>query len=398
MHARSNAVRSIRRACTRSIRWPGPRGDLAGPLAKAIADKRLAGWLDSLAPQSAEYAKLSSAYRSAMAAARESGDGRTQIAASGLIHVGDSDERVPAIARQLQDNDYLAAGAATSGSRRFTQTMADALKRMQRDYGIADDGVVGPNTIEVLNLRPADRARALAVGLERLRWIARNPPATRIDVNIAAARLRYFRDGQMVDSRKVIVGQPGKETPLLMSPIYRLVANPTWTIPKSIENSEMADVGAGYLSRHNMVRQNGYIVQQPGPDNALGLVKFDMQNTHAIYLHDTGSPSLFGRSQRHLSHGCVRVNDALGFAQMLAEDEGIADQWNKARDSGDQTFVDLPNQIPVRLLYENVRVTDGGQVAIGTDPYGWNGPVARALGFQEGKTSKARADKVDIGP
>ena len=92
------------------------------------------------------------------------------------------------------------------------------------------------------------------------------------------------------------------------------------------------------------------------------------------------------------------VNDALGFAKMLAEDEGISDQWNKARDSGDQTFVDLPKQIPVRLLYENVRVTDGGQVAIGTDPYGWNGPVARALGFQEGKASKARADKVDIGP
>lgn len=373
-----------------------PQADLAAPLANAIAQNKLSEWLASLAPQTNEYVKLSEAYGDASKEMRSGGDDGSRIAASGLIRVGDTDERVPAIAQQLQTNGYLSSGAASSN--RYTQQMAEALKRMQRNYGIADDGVVGPDTVEVLNLRPADRARALAVGMERLRWLERDPPATRIDVNIAAARLRYYRDGEMVDSRKVIAGQPGNETPLLLSPVYRLVANPTWTIPKSIENEEMANVSANYLSQRNMVRRDGYIVQLSGPDNALGLVKFDMINDHAIYLHDTGSPSLFDRSERHLSHGCVRVHNALEFAEMLARDQGISAKWEEARAASDQTFVDIPNQIPVRLLYQNAHLDNSGQVAIGTDPYGWNGPVAEALGFEEGKRSQARAQEVDVGP
>src|SRR3546814_5864042 len=80
------------------------------------------------------------------------------------------------------------------------------------------------------------------------------------------------------DHRRVVVGQPDWETPQLSSAISRLVANPTWTVPKSIERSEMAAKGANYLRRNNMVRRDGWIVQLPGPDNVLGQVKFDMRN------------------------------------------------------------------------------------------------------------------------
>ncbi len=325
------------------------------------------------------------------------------IAANGLIRPGDRDDRVPAIAKQLAAEGYLLDFGTTSApapapSHLYTSDIADAVRALQRDYGLAEDGVIGPRTIEVLTLSPADRARALAVALERLRWLARNPPATRIDVNIAAARLTYYRDGVPVDSRKVIVGKPGRETPLLSSPIYRLVANPTWTIPKSIENTELAHVGPDYLASHNMVRRGGYIVQQPGPDNALGMVKFDMVNDQAIYLHDTSAPGLFERSQRHLSHGCVRVEDALGFAQRIAEDEGVADRWQAASIGGDQTFVAVPVRIPVRLLYQNAFVDEMGRVAVRTDPYDWNGPVARGLGFDDSAHTRTQAQAIDIGP
>ena len=114
----------------------------------------------------------------------------------------------------------------------YTQAIADALKGLQTDYGIAADGVVGPETLKVLNLNDGDRTRALAVGLERRRWLSRTPPAARIDVNTGAAQLRYYRDGTLVDKRKVIVGESSRETPGLSSPIYRLVANPTLTVPK----------------------------------------------------------------------------------------------------------------------------------------------------------------------
>lgn len=390
-----------------------PPADLAAPLATAIAEGKLAGWLAGLAPQDRDYAILAKAYQEAaqaVPAASQAAD--TRLPTSGVIRAGDSDDRVPALARQLADGGYLgpaakapprrASGlpspAGADPSHIYTAPMAAAVKRLQAEYGLASDGVVGPETLEVLNVRPGDRARALAVALERRRWQARNPPATRIDVNVAVARLDYYRDGTLVDSRKVIVGKPGTETPQLMSPIYRLVANPTWTIPKSIEKREMANVSARYLKSRNMVRKDGFIVQQPGRDNALGLVKFDMLNDQAIYLHDTGTPALFDRSQRHLSHGCVRVADALGFAKMIAEDQGIAAEWQQAQDGRKMTFVTLPEKLPVRLLYRNAFVDDQGEVAIRTDPYGWNGPIAKALGFGEGSALRARIKAVDFTP
>ena len=393
---------------------PRPDPDLAAGLAKALQDNSLTAWLDGLAPQDAAYRQLSDAYLQVRDQAQ--GTGPDKIAASGSIHVGDSDPRVPAVIAALTDGGYLTADAreasssAPTGRSRsvspavsqnptlYTQMASSAVEQLQRDYGIVADGIVGSNTLTVLNLGPGERTRALAVGLERRRWQSRTPPATRIDVNTAAARLQYFRGGELVDERKVIVGEPDKETPQLSAPLYRLVANPTWTIPKSIQNGELANVGSSYLKSHNMVKRGGWIVQQPGPDNALGVVKFDMKDDQAIYLHDASSRSLFDRSQRHLSHGCVRVEDAPGFARRLAEDAGVSDQWQKATDTGKQTFVSLPAEIPVRLLYENVFVDGAGKVAFRTDPYGWNDAVAEKLGFPKGAGSRAKAGGIDLGP
>ncbi|MES3151110.1 L,D-transpeptidase family protein [Sphingomonas faeni] len=388
---------------------PRPKTDVVAGLGGALATGRLDEWLQSLAPQDAEYRTLSDAYVRLSRAAAAAGP--VSPIAGGLIRVGDRDARVAVIADQLMESGYLpATTAATSADAAqasvspspqpliYTQALADALKGLQKDYGIAADGVVGPETLKVLNLGAGDRARALAVALERRRWLARTPPATRIDVNTAAAQLRYYRNGTMADERKVVVGEPGHETPALGSPIFRLVANPTWTVPKSIQNGEMANVDDAYLQAHNMVLRDGWIVQQPGPDNALGLVKFDMANDQAIYLHDTSAPALFDRSQRHLSHGCVRVEDALGFAQMLADDEGVADAWQAAQASGETTFVPLPNRIPVRLLYHNVYVGEDGTVAFRTDPYGWNDAVAEQLGFAKASARRAEALAIDVGP
>jgi murein L,D-transpeptidase YcbB/YkuD len=113
--------------------------------------------------------------------------------------------------------DYLDKAA---GGTVYTPPMVAAVKRMQADYGIEPDGVIGTEALEILNLSDADRARAIAVNLERLRW-QRNPPGTRVDVNLAAARLAYWRDGKLVGTRRVVVGEPETATPQLGSPILR---------------------------------------------------------------------------------------------------------------------------------------------------------------------------------
>lgn len=242
--------------------------------------------------------------------------------------------------------------------------------------------------------RLVDRARTLAVNLERRRWLERTPPATRIDVNTGATMLTYWRDGQAADSRRVVVGEPGRETPELGSPLYRLVANPTWTVPRSIEHEVESDA---YMARHHMVRRDGWIVQESGPGNSLGLVKFDLRNDQEIYLHDTPAKALFARPDRHASHGCVRVFDALGFAQLIATDEGVLDAWNRARATGDEGFVPLPHPIPVRLMYLTAFLQNG-QLVIVPDAYGWDEAVAEALGLPPRQHVAARPSDNDLGP
>ena len=371
---------------------PRPHPDLRAGLARALAKGDIGKWFDSLAPQDDSYRKLSAAYLALRAA-----EGSTPaIPPSGEpLKPGTSDKRMPAIKHQLRASDYL---AQADGSERYDAATVRAVQRMQADYGIDPDGVIGNDTLEILNLTDADKARAIAVAMERMRWLDRDPPATRIDVNLASARLTYWRDGKAVDTRKVVVGKPETETPQLGSPIYRLVANPTWTVPRSIQSKEIEGKGAGYLRRNNMVWKDGWIVQQPGPQNSLGLVKFDMKNDHQIYLHDTPAKQLFGEVQRQRSHGCVRVEDALGFAEMLARDEGVTDQWQRARATGKESFVPLPHEIPVRLLYQTVLFDQEGEPVIRADPYGWNDRVATALGHPESQSHLLRPSNSDIGP
>lgn len=264
--------------------------------------------------------------------------------------------------------------------------------------------------IAAANGRPAPEliadAVTLAVNLERRRWLDRAPAPTRIDVDTGAATLAYFRDNRLADSRRVVVGQVGKETPSLASPMVRLIANPTWTVPVSIQRNEIEPRGRGYMARNRMAFRGRAIVQAPGPHNSLGLVKFDLRNTHAIYLHDTPAKGLFGADERHRSHGCVRVMDALGFAQLIARDEGVLDQWTSAQrrgrgEDGQEEYrerpINLPRPIPVRLLYHTAHV-ENGRVVIVRDVYGWDEAVARALGLPAGPRRAARGRYNDLGP
>jgi murein L,D-transpeptidase YcbB/YkuD len=401
---------------------PRPEGDVAAGLAAAVDGNSVREWLGGLAPRDAEYRALSEAYlRYSDAASREAAP--AALTAGDSIHVGDSDPRMPTIVAALRAQGYApeAAPPAPPGNgngngnaqapavpradpNRYTPELAAAVRRVQEDYGLDTDTVIGGATLDILNATARDRARQLAVNLERRRWLARNPAGTRIDVNTAAAFLDYWRGGELADSRRVMVGQPGWETPPLASPIVRLVANPPWTVPDSIEEQELANRSAAYLAANNFTRRNGRLVQLPGPGSALGLVKFDMSNRHAIYLHDTPAKGGFQRADRHMSHGCVRVQDAIGFARLLADHDGKRAQFERAlerRDEEDKPregAVQLSNPIPVRLLYHSVYLDRGGRLLFRPDAYGWDETVAEALGLAPRQRQQLRRQRGDIGP
>lgn len=379
-----------------SYEVPRPDPRLAAGLNQAIADNRVGDWLASLAPADADYRALADAYAVARRAA--AGPRPAPIPAGTTIRPGRADPRLPAIAAALRTWGYLppAEGEAPPPAR-YSAEMVEAVRHLQQDHGLEANGAVGEATLAVLNMDAFERARVLAVNLERRRWMPRQEAATRIDVNIADATLTYWRDGQVADRRRVVTGQPGNETPELASPIFQLVAHPTWTVPASIEEEEIAPKGESYLRQHNMVRREGRIVQLSGPDNALGQVKFDMRNDQAIYLHDTPAKALFAEDQRHFSHGCVRVQDALGFATMIAQQEGVLEDWQEALAKNEETFVALPREIPVRLYYQTAFV-DGGRVRYRADPYGLDDDVATALGLAARPRTARTARAADFGP
>ncbi len=346
---------------------PRNQVDVPAGLAEAVTRGNAPEWMDGLAPQDEEYRALSDAYVQHVQAAQQ--------------------QAQPAAGQQTSEVKGQEKGAQSK-----EKSKQEKIKQAEQATPAA----------------ARDRAAVLAVNLERRRWLPRNPEATRIDVNTAGTFLKYIRDNQVVDQRVVVNGEPGWETPQLGSPIYRLAANPDWTVPESIEKDELASLSEAQLQRRNMSRKNGRLVQEPGPENALGLVKFDMQNEHAIYLHDTPSKGAFQQARRHLSHGCVRVNDALGFARMLAEHAGKLDEFNAAQNQQERktTFIDLGEKIPVRLLYHTAYL-DKGELVFQPDPYGWDATVAQALGMAAPAASRINQDSAaqkrqrrggDIGP
>jgi murein L,D-transpeptidase YcbB/YkuD len=384
---------------------PRASADVRQGLAQAIQNGNVTAYLASLAPQTDEYKALSQAHLHYLQLAAT---GQFQKVPQGKpIKPGANDPRVPAVAAALTIAGYFDSAQPSSSagqqsargpSIRYSPQMVAAVKQLQADFGFKPDGIVGGDTLDALNADPGYRARQTAVAMERLRWLQRDPPKTRVDVNTAAAFLDFYRDGQHVDHRNVIAGEDDKPTPQLQAPIYRLVANPTWTVPKGIGENELAKKSPQWLADNNFVMKDGLYVQQSGPKNSLGLVKFDMDDKQAIYLHDTPEKAWFGKAERHRSHGCVRVENALQFAGDIADHQGIADEFQKALATNDETFVKLPTKIPVRLLYHTA-FWDGRQVQFRPDIYDWDNNVARALKLEPGPVIRQKQpESGDIGP
>lgn len=377
---------------------PRPRPDLATRLNEALAKGEVGSWLESLTPQTDEYRALSKAFLQYRQLASQTKV--ATVAEGGLIRPGRSDPRIPGIAAALVANGYLdPKRGAPQDPQRYAGDLVDSVKQMQADYGLKPDGVIGPDSVDALNRGPADRARRLAVGLERLRWTDRTPPETRIDVNTAATFLDYWRGGQHAGRRRVVTGEPGWETPQLQSPMVNLVANPIWRVPDSIYEEELANKGPGYFAANHMAFRDGRLVQLPGPKNSLGQVKFDMENGQSIYLHDTQAKALFADPERHRSHGCVRVDGAVDFAMQLASEEGVAADFHEGLAKGEESFVKLKRQIPVRLLYRTAYY-DGSMVRLVPDIYGWDDPIAAKLGLGAVPPRRRPSGRlgVDVGP
>ncbi len=380
---------------------PRPSADVRQGFMDAAQKGDLASWFNSLVPQTDEYKALSQAHLKYVDLASKT---NFQPVPEGKpINPGGRDSRVPAVAAALQAMGYAAPsaqGQQTASARspaRYSPQLVAAVKQLQADYGLRVDGIIGGNTLAAMNVGPAGLARACAIAMERLRWLQRDPPQTQIDVNSAAAYLDYWRDGQHIDRREVVAGEPDKQTPQIQAPIVNLVAYPKWRVPDSIATDELSKKSQGWLRENNFAMENGKFVQESGPKNSLGIVKLDMDDPQAIYLHDTPAKALFGVPDRHRSHGCVRVRDAVAFANAIAAEEGVGDKFQQAMSGQQEKWVKLSRPIPVRIFYHTA-FWDGSRVQFRPDVYGWDNAIAAALGLIKGVSWLPVPHSGDVGP
>lgn len=362
--------------------------------------------LDALIPMHEHYRALRKALKAYRAVAQAGG--WPWLPPGPDLEAGSRDLRVIALRRRLQLSGDLARSEVDEPEL-YDPTVAQAIERFQRRHGLAADGVVGPQTRELLNVPVEVWIRKLRMSLERWRWMPRDLGARYILVNVPSFELELF-DAQahqpLLDMR-VIVGRTDRRTPSLASEVTQLVINPAWYIPQRIAREDILPqlVGdSGYLERRNIriVSLNGEptpsaeeaarlvregqpfpytLVQDPGPDNALGSIKFRLPNNFSIYLHDTPTQWLFEQDVRAFSSGCVRLQQPLALAEVLLRQE---EAWGNGRlrttiDSGRREVVPLSQPIPIYITYMTAWVDAEGRPNFREDLYRRDTALAQAM-------------------
>ena len=351
------------------------RYDAGAELDKALRTGAMQAWLDGLPPQTREYRALQAAYVAAIRTRPDHARPRVEVAP---LDPGEQDTRTHALRERLAleggELDALDADAPVD------QDLTDALRAYQTRHGLEETGVLDAATVERLNRPVASRAAKLRANMERLRWLPRPEPGSRIDVNIASAELAYLRDGEPETHMLAVAGKLGDETPMVSSAIDSIVLNPPWYVPDDIARREVIPKGAAYMRARHFVWRGGRLIQQPGPSAALGRVKFDFPNPYAVYLHDTPSKASFSLAQRTASHGCVRLQRPVELARLVAAQEpGLsAERVDRALASGKTVRLKLAHPVPVRLLYLTAEPREDGVVYL-PDVYGWDSRLLALL-------------------
>jgi L,D-transpeptidase YcbB len=363
--------------------------------------------LASLPPPTPDYGRLVDALRRYRAIAAH-GDWAL-VHAGTPLRPGDDDARVAVLRTRLAaEDERVVPGLDT----RYGDQLADGVRRFQSRHGLSADGIVGRATVRSLNVSAADRARQITLNLERWRWVPRDFGRHYVVVNVADAMLHVVLEGQTVLASRVVVGDVRHPTPVVRTRMDAIILNPRWSVPTSIAVAEILPrirENARYLAENHMVilerRESDpfglkidwatipsdpfpfRLQQEPGPDNPLGRIKFDIPNRFDVYIHDTPSRSHFMRPVRTASHGCIRVERADDLAlHVLTDGTG---RWTKRRleeaiASPGSPRITLARPLPVYILYWTAFVDPDGAVQFRDDVYGRDRRVADLLASRAG--------------
>ncbi len=330
-----------------------------------------------------------------------------RLEAGPLLRPGTRHRQVALLRRRLRLEGDLVLGPVVDPEV-FDRPLEEAVARFQTRHGLAPDGVVGPRTRAALAESPRDLIRRIRVNMERWRWMPRRMGERYVLVNIGGFELHLVELGQTVVAMRAIVGKLERQTPSFRAMLTHLVVNPAWSVPPRIAEEDLVPAQVrdpqhfrrlgirvysgwsadareldpaqidwkSFLGRHLPY----HLVQDPGPANALGRIKFMLPNPYDIYLHDTPGRSLFDARTRAFSSGCIRIEQPLDLARhLLADQPGAWSELQRWLKLGETRTIRLDRPLPVYLLYLTTWVEPDGTPYFHRDVYGRDAAVARVL-------------------
>ncbi|MCJ7687323.1 MAG: L,D-transpeptidase family protein [Desulfobacteraceae bacterium] len=371
--------------------------DFAVLLQEALEGNRIKETLLGLLPRQPGYGKLKKALAKYRAIEK---DGQWPTISSGsTLKKGDAeDERTDALRGRLVasgdlDQKFL-KGAAV-----FDDELEQAVIRFQMRHGLEPDGAVGPLTLSQLNVPVEERVKQMVINMERWRWLPQDLGQRHILVNMADFQLDVFEKDRSVLNMKVIVGKAYRHTPVFSDKMTYIVLNPYWHVPRKIavqDKLPLIKKDPEYFTKQQMKLLQGWgaetkelnpknidwsrvsagnfpyrLRQEPGPQNALGKMKFMFPNRHNVYIHDTPTRELFRKSVRTMSSGCIRIEKPLALAEYVLMENS---QWkgeaiSSALETNVEQTIFLHTPIPVHLLYWTAFVDGNGVIHFRTDIY-----------------------------
>lgn len=357
-------------------------------------------FLRDLWPRTPEYARLLRERMRLDQVIRAGGWGET--VPGGRLEPGMTGTAVLRLRDRLIAMGYLRPTARA----RYDAALAEAVSRFQADHGLEPDGIAGDGTLREINLGPAERLRSVLVALERERWNAAPRGQRHIWVNLPDFSAEIVDDDAVTFRTRAVIGavEEHRQSPEFSDQMEYMVINPSWFVPRSIIVREYLPQlqrnpnAAGHLritdsagrlinraavdfSRYSASSFPFAMHQPPGPNNALGEVKFMFPNPWNIYLHDTPARDLFAREVRAFSHGCIRLQRPREFAYHLLARQTDDPEGFFARhlQSGAETRVELEEPVPVHLEYRTAFTKVRGGLQFRRDIYGRDGRIWEAL-------------------
>lgn len=353
-------------------------------------------FIASLPPQGAGYNRLVRKKFELEALAREGGYGPNVQAAS--LRAGDAGPAVVQLRNRLMRMGYLERSATAE----YDARLQSAVVAFQLDAGLPADGVAGADTIAAVNASVEDHWNEVVLTMERMRWINDGQLHDRlIFVNLTDFHTRVIDNGEVTFITRSVIGARDRQTPEFSDEMEHMVINPSWYVPRSIarrsfipgilaggsshmelmSNGRPVDRSSVDMSRYSVNSFPFDLRQPPGPNNALGTVKFMFPNRHAIYLHDTPEQHLMSREVRAYSSGCIRLADPHEFAYHLLarQSDDPVGLFQGILASENETYLHLDQHIPVHLTYWTAWVETDGSLQTRADIYGRNEILSRAI-------------------